>query len=237
MSASKQDKPLGGEELADSLKAQGVKPSAQSASGLAAAGSPPGVDTAGKGGEGASEVGTDTILKPGKNHGGQIEPAQFVVNGSVPYDYVPSPSGPVPASVITDDAKRTATVEAARQAARNATKNSLRFLTESDLQSMSPAEVRAVAWDRGYEMKDGGRAAVRRAFAAAQDDDESIEESPKGRSKKQRDAELAFGTTPTIPNVPNTAMAGFASMPGGHAQGAVTEKPGQGSVAPQKDKK
>jgi len=132
----------------------------------------------GEAGPGVEEVGTDTILKPGKAHGAQLEPAIMTASGSLPHDQVPTPAGSVPASLIEDDEQRKAAVEARKQSALagpRAHKNGRNRLSDKMIDNMNPAELRAVAADRGYDGVEGGKVAIRAAFRKAQADDDTLE--------------------------------------------------------------
>lgn len=58
-------------------------------------------------------------------------------------------------------------------------KNSRKRLTAEQLDGMSPAEIRAVAIDRGYKNTFGGRKVLATAFLAAQDADDTLEDGEK----------------------------------------------------------
>ena len=99
-------------EQAKSLQKQGVTPTTgTSASGQAAAGDTKSQDTAGSGGTGAEEV-HDNLMNPSGPIGLQKEPALFTPTGSVELNMLPSPTGPIPASLITDEGQRKAALDA-----------------------------------------------------------------------------------------------------------------------------
>lgn len=152
------------------------------ASGLAAQGSPAGTETA-KTTPANEGIQADAIKEGQAPVGQQAEAAFFTKTGSIPAGTIPSPSGPVPASTIHDEATRNAAVEVAREGAKTVhlnSKNSRFRITEHALHQMGPAQVRAVAHDRGYAGVEGGRAGVIRKFLDAQEKDESLQDPPEG---------------------------------------------------------
>jgi hypothetical protein len=145
-------------------------------------GSPGGEETA-QDPPNADGVVADAIQPGAKPFGDQAKAAFFTRNGSIPGNSVPSPSGPVPSSVIGDEKTREKAVEAARQGAietHQGTRNSRYRISDEAARRMSPAELRAVAYDRGYEGVDGGRQSVLRHFLDAQKEDEGLEDPPEG---------------------------------------------------------
>lgn len=173
----------------ENLVANGVRPSGNTASGYAVSEGGQmkiGGEEAehfGEAGDGAEEVGTDTLTEPGKSHGAQLEPAIMTAGGSIPHATLPSPSGPVPAGVIADERVRRAalaTVVRNHTDARGRVRNSRFRLSENEIRRMSPAVLRAVGSDRGYDVPDTGRQRIVNAFLKAQADDDSLEDPEKG---------------------------------------------------------
>lgn len=190
------------EDVRQSLIRQGIRPSGNTASGLAA--SPPRV-AQGTEVEPEGVEGEDNLLNPKQqNSEAQTRPAVFTSNGSLPYGHVPSPGGPVPVGVFGDKAAQQAGVDAMVQGALKGPRQRRR-ITQDLLDTMSKAEIRAVAGDRGYDVPDAsGRGPLKSAFLKAQEDDEGVEE------EQDVDARLV-GATPTAP-VPTTS-GGTGTVP------------------------
>lgn len=115
----------------------------------------------------------------------QAEPAEWVGNGSLPPNMLPSPSGPVPAAALhgTKEAADKA-VEAAYKTADNEFDERFAHRTEVDADTvarMSNAELRAVATDRGYKDVHNvmGRKSSRTAFLKAQAEDKNVSKTTK----------------------------------------------------------
>lgn len=173
------------EQIAADLTRQGVPATSATASGHAAAGSPAStVDKSQqKGGPGAEDAQPDAIQAGTGPVGMQAEAAFFTKNGSVDGNSIPSPTGPVPAGLIADDKLREQAIRQARQGAVDAhagLSTGRMRLSDEAVQRMSPAELRAVAHDRGYENVDGGRRAVQARFLAAQKKDQGLQDPPDG---------------------------------------------------------
>lgn len=214
-SATDTQKQLQGEGVAATV---GTSASGQAAAGDAAQGQ----ETAGEGGSGAEEV-TDTILKPQGPIGLQKEPALFTRNGSVELNMVPSPTGPIPASLITDEKARQAALDATVASVRQGPRRNSRLrLSREQLERMSPAEVRAVAHDRGYDIGEGGRRGLVNKFYTAQQDDDSLDEP--------QEADLQG--SPTIP-IPGTFGGGLAATGPVPAVGGLTAFNAAGSASSQ----
>jgi len=170
------------EQVKSDLAADKTPQSAHTASGLAAMGSPGGKETA-KTDDSNSGIKPDA-LQPGQGPvGDQQKAAFFTRNGSIPGGSIPSPSGPVPASVIGDEATRNAAIEAARAGAvstHQGTRNSRFRISDEAARRMSPAELKAVSQDRGYKDVEGGRHGVLRKFLEEQKKDEALQDPPEG---------------------------------------------------------
>lgn len=199
------------EEIAAHLRERGVVPSAGSASGLAAMGSPAGEETAQDEAEGMDGWTPPNMLdSEGENSEAQSTPALFTSNGSLPYQHVASPSGPVPANTIADPRARKQAIEmtqAAADPAKRRPRGHLRVTTDQ-LARMSRAEVNAVASDRGYDVPERlGRKALNERFLREQDADESV------RDPEESEATLNHPAQP-LP-VATAAGGTVAAFPGG----------------------
>jgi hypothetical protein len=120
------------------------------------------------------------FLKPAKNIGLQNEPADFVVNGSVPPRHVASNSGLVPVGAFAaspEDAEtRLAEHEQNVQDSMRARSSSRRPIDDVLIDKMSGAELRAVATDRGYDLSSTlGTRGTRAVFRRLQSEDKSLE--------------------------------------------------------------
>lgn len=209
------------EDVRQSLIRQGVRPTGNTASGLAA--SPPRV-AQGTEVEPEGVDGEDNLLNPRKNSEAQTRPAVFTSNGSLPHGHVPTPGGPAPVGVLGDKAAQQAGVDAMVQGALKGPRQRRR-VTQDLLDTMSKAEIRAVASDRGYDVPDAsGRGPLKSAFLKAQEDDDSVEED------QDVDARLV-GATPTAP-VPTTSGGTGAvpleSQPPATSQGSQAQAPARG---------
>lgn len=219
-------------QVAKDLTRQGVSPAAATASGHAAAGSP--ASTADKsehkGGPGASDAQPDAVQPGAGPVGKQQEAAFFTANGSIDGNTIPSPTGPVPAGLIPDEKLREQAIKQAREGAvdPHAGHSTGRYrLSEEAVHGMSPAQLRAVAHDRGYTDVEGGRRAVQAKFLAAQAEDDSLVDPPEGHR-------LGSGqNTGATTGVPTAALAstGTISSPAGPtpAVGAVAGSPVSGA--------
>lgn len=113
----------------------------------------------------------------------QTAPANFVTNGTVPATFVGSPSGPVPVSSVARDAAH------ARQLLKEARESNDRVVlgagyekvSRDKIEKMSGAELRAVAYDRGYDLgQQSGSRSTRRRFIEAQNKDQRLEGVEEG---------------------------------------------------------
>jgi hypothetical protein len=130
--------------------------------------------------ETAEEIKPDYMAtKPNPLVGQQKEEARFTSNGSIPLGMVASNSGFVPASSVERDPERAA--ELVQQNLETFSEgyistSSRRRLDDAKIQSMSGAELRAVATDRGYDMSTAmGTRASRAAFTRLQGEDKTLE--------------------------------------------------------------
>lgn len=218
--ASKNPKP---DEIGKALRAAGVSPSADTAAGLAARGEVKTPAHDHKGGAGADEI-EDTGIKPGEPKGAQTQPALFTPSGSIPHASVPSPTGLVPATVAGPDAE--AALAAQREGLIDSSRGKTGRYRISDeyAANMTPAELRAVAHDRGYEIREGGRRALLHNFLAEQENDEGLEDPPEGSKYATRGGYAIADRAPegsvTVPG-PTGAAAGADTTTGGRPPAAA----------------
>lgn len=129
------------------------------------------------GGEPVADASGNDTQKP---RGAQAQPSAFVSNGSLPVNMVASGSGPVPVSSVTsnpEDAARMA-AESIKAHDDHVLRSGATKLSRAQIESMSGAELRAVASDRGYDLgEQGGNRTTRRRFIEAQNKDEVTPES------------------------------------------------------------
>lgn len=101
-------------------------------------------------------------------------------------NFVPSPTGPVPVSALTNDPAKAQQIRQAReerlQRELGATANEP--LSEEQINNLPAAELRAVAAHRGYNLG-GTRTISRSSFRSQQDKDENLEEEGT-RAKRLR---------------------------------------------------
>jgi hypothetical protein len=218
------------EQVQKDLLADNTAPTASTASGLAAMGSPKGKNIA-QDNDSNTGIEPDAVKAGSPPKGLQAEAAFFTRTGSIPGNSVPSPSGPVPASTIADEATRNAAVEQARAGAtRERQGRNGRFrLSDEYAQRLSPAELRAVASDRGYPDVFGGRQTVLAKFLDAQKKDQSLDTPPDDHPFAGKGAPAAgsvpVGTTPATGNPLLTPSA-----PGGVQTPAGTLRNTDGST-------
>lgn len=219
-------------QVAKDLTRQGVSPAAATASGHAAAGSPESKAPDNPGGPGAEHAHADAV-NPGKPPVGlQKEAAFFTASGSVEGNTIPSPTGLVPAGLIADDKLREQAIQQARAGAVDPHRghSTGRFrISEDAVHRMSPAALRAVAQDRGYDGIEGGRRAVQAKFLAAQAKDDSLVDPPEGHHLASAtgipaEAVAATGTV-SGPVTPTPAVGAATGAP---ATGAQTEAQAKG---------
>lgn len=121
---------------------------------------------------------TPTIEGGDEPRGLQAEEATYATNGTVPSGMVASPAGPVPVSGLTAQAPA---AERLMQQERERTtqeaqdrQGSYEELTDEQIASLRPAELRAIGTDRGYNIPPGGARNVRRKFSQAQAKDDTL---------------------------------------------------------------
>lgn len=105
--------------------------------------------------------------KSSKPQGSQAKPANFAVNGSLPVNHVPSPSGPVPAG-----ATRETNVDSAELYASHEDEHRLSAgepIPEEVIDRLSATELRAIAADRGYNIPHGGTRTTRARLRAEEE--------------------------------------------------------------------
>lgn len=217
------------EQVQKDLQADNTTATASTASGLAALGSPKGKETA-ESNDSNSGIEPDAVKEGQGPIGQQQDAAFFTRNGSIPGNSVPSPSGPVPASTIPDEASRNAAVEAARAGATRARQGRTgRFrISDEAAGRLSPAELRAVAHDRGYGGVEGGRQSILRKFLEEQKKDQGLEDPPENHPL------AAQAPVPVPAPVAGTAATGnplmTPSAPGGIKTTSGAPVPATGST-------
>lgn len=120
--------------------------------------------------------------------GAQAEHASFTTNGSLPAAMVPSPTGLVPVGVTggTPEEQRARVEEHLKTARGRAATASHQKLSRRQVESMSAAELRAVASDRGYDLGDNaGNRITRKRFLEEQDKDEGLADSEESGSGEE----------------------------------------------------
>lgn len=201
------------ENQAQELVQAGVQPSGNSAAALAAQNAEtPEHDH--EGGYGAEEI-KDTGIKPGKPIGAQLQPAVMTPQGSLEHNTVPSPSGPMPAStaIHSTDPKEVEKLEAqvaaqqarAGQVQRRVGRTGRYRISEDLAHQIGSQGLRAVAFDRGYELSEGGKRATVQNFLRAQDEDEYLEDPPKGWNPFAQDAATIVPTHMGVTQTPSAA--------------------------------
>lgn len=167
------------DQLAGELQAQRVPQGLATASSQAATPREV-VNTASK----DAEKVDDTYLKPGKASGAQLEPAAMTPQGAVPHNVIATGSGWMPAGIVardTDEANAMGALTRA-ESKRRLVRGS-HSLTAEELLAMRPAEIRAVAADRGYDIGAGGIRVTIQKFLKAQEEDQLLESEDKETEK------------------------------------------------------
>lgn len=166
--------PLSGDQVREALLTRGVRPSGNTAAGLAASPEPAPKAERETAKEPADAEDLGSILEAGSNSEAQGAAAAFTPSGSLPYAHVPSPTGPMPASVSgTPEAAQTG-VDAMVEATLPRT-SARRRLSDEDIAGLTKPELRAIAYDRGYDTEGTfGRSGLIRKFQAAQEEDKSL---------------------------------------------------------------
>jgi hypothetical protein len=127
---------------------------------------------------------------PGAPVGAQAQPANYTTNGTLPVGMVGSPTGPVPASSVTADPAeaRKRIQENLDSQKKHVLRSGFEQLSRDKIESMSPADLRAVASDRGYDVGLAGARVTRRRFLAEQTKDAS--ENPADFSQEEPTGEV-----------------------------------------------
>jgi hypothetical protein len=157
------------QQIASDLQKTGVAPGANTAAGVAI--SEARRDDAGThfGEEPAGDIPESNESGP---VGDQLKPAVFTPGGSLPNAQVATPTGLVPASVVGDDKVAAKIVEERDASARTMGRRPAhRTIDDATLDSMTRASIRAVAFDRGYDIGEGGSRVMRERFKEAQRND------------------------------------------------------------------
>lgn len=187
-----------GAELAGALQERGIRPSGNTASGIAA--SPDTYekveDTA------AKEVASgQPSAKPGENSPAQ-QPgtATFLINGQLEAGSLPSNQGPVPASASgSADAAKLGVAHA--ESVKKQQKALYQPFTEDQVNSMGRAEVTAHAEQRGYDLGQGGTRVLRQRLLDAQKNDEYLKESKEPEPAPAQTSQNVGGLQIGIPAV------------------------------------
>lgn len=121
----------------------------------------------------------------------QAEAATFAPNGTVNPALVPSPTGPVPGAQVglsgeALQARQESLIQKQKDALE-ARQRGPEALTDEQIESMSAADLRAVAADRGYSIPStSGRHATQRAFRTAQREARASRETAAAGEKKDQ---------------------------------------------------
>jgi hypothetical protein len=109
--------------------------------------------------------------------GAQAEPAIITTNGTVPVNMIGTPSGPVPISAVEGDPAKGARLiqERLDNDEKELLKTGYAKLSRAKVASMSSAELRAVASDRGYDVGQAGNRQTRIRFNRLQAEDKNFE--------------------------------------------------------------
>lgn len=112
-----------------------------------------------------------------KAQGAQTQPAILATNGTVPVNHIGSPSGPVPVSTVSGDPAQGAKMiqENFDKDEKELLRTGYAKLSRAKIESMTGAELRAVASDRGYDLGQAGNRQSRTRFRNAQDKDTNFE--------------------------------------------------------------
>jgi hypothetical protein len=135
--------------------------------------------------EGGDQIKPDyPPMKAAKPVGMQAEPAIYTSNGTLPVGHVPSPSGLVPAAAqgLTGKAAVDAVDNSLKSLADHAGRISSNTpLSDSKIESISAAELRAIGHTRGYDLGEyAGARTTRRRFREAQKNDKGLDKPKKG---------------------------------------------------------
>lgn len=108
-----------------------------------------------------------------KPQGAQAKPANMAVNGTVPVNMVPTPSGPVPIGATRSQAipAKELVQSGIRRGAYSGKLEQGTKLSEDDVRKLDGPTLRAIAADRGYNVGMGGTNAIRQQFLEAQEKD------------------------------------------------------------------
>lgn len=169
-------------DVATDLKKQGVVATSNTAAGLAVseAANPATGEHTGDEPENVPEA------NDSKPIGDQARPAIMTPSGSLPVQNVATTSGPMPAAVV-GDAKVAEKLVAQRDvAARGRQDRAHRELTQDQIDGMTKAELRAVAYDRGYDIGEGGTRILRERFRQEMDGDDLIERAPTPNTAEEK---------------------------------------------------
>jgi hypothetical protein len=117
------------------------------------------------------------------NIGAQNAPANLASNGSLPVNHVASPTGLIPVSAVTSDPHQGARLvqENLDETEKHLLRSGKPRLSRAKIESMSAHDLRAVAYDRGYDIGEyAGARTTRTRFLQAQHDDEGVTTDDQG---------------------------------------------------------
>jgi hypothetical protein len=123
-----------------------------------------------------------------KATGAQAQAANYSTNGTLPINHVASPSGLVPASAVTSDPEQARKLieDQMKSAESVILRSGFEKLSRAKIESMSPADLRAVASDRGYDLGEyGGARVTRRRFVRAQAEDKEMTDLEEGQTVEE----------------------------------------------------
>jgi len=204
-----------GASLAEALQERGIRPSQNTASGMAAdpATYEKHEDTA------ADKVASgEPSAKPGDNSPAQ-QPgtATFLQSGQLEHGSLPSNQGPVPASVAgVDNAADLGKAHA--ESVKKQQKSLYEAFTEEQVNRMGRAEVLAHAQQRGYNLGEAGTRVLRARLLEAQDKDDK---ASKTDSNASADATTSAATSKNVGGI----VLGVPAVKGGGTEntGAATK--------------
>lgn len=134
---------------------------------------------------------------PGAPVGAQAQPMNFTTNGGLGATLVGSPSGPQPVSAFTSDpAEAQKRLEETLKSHDDffLTRGGFKKLSRAQVEQMSPADLRAVASDRGYDIGDNaGSRLTRKRFLSEQAKDSDLKDAeetePSGDNETDKSGE------------------------------------------------
>lgn len=115
--------------------------------------------------------------EPSQPVGAQAQPAHYTVNGTIDPMMVATPGGPQPVGALAGTVSAAQgrvdeTAEAFKM--QNRGFRGYEALDDAQIERLNGAELRAIAYDRGYDVPEGGNRTVRMRFRAEQADDSRL---------------------------------------------------------------